>query len=310
MRLTPLVLACGVSAFAVVAPAHAQPATAQAEVLFRDGKRLISEGNITAACDAFEGSFKIDASPSTLMNLADCRERNQQYASAWAHFVETARLARMNPALQGLAAAAKERATTVEAKLSYLIVNVPDEARIAGLSITRDGITVDPIQWNRDIPIDGGTYKIEGKAPAYEPWTTTVTVGNAKDKQSVNVPRFREAEPRAATTVRTQRTRVSLAAGIVWIAGCAGVASGIGLEIMSRDSYYVATVSSDNARRHEMTDKANRQRDAAMIVGAVGAAAIGAGVYLWIRDRPTESRITVTPNATGESAGLTVQGSF
>lgn len=79
------------------APASAQPAQAQAEHLFREGKRLIAEGNIAAACDAFEGSYAKDPAVSTLLNLADCREKNQQYASAWGYFIEAGRKTRGKP---------------------------------------------------------------------------------------------------------------------------------------------------------------------------------------------------------------------
>ena len=71
-----------------VAPAHAQ--TADAETLFREGKRLMKKGEIAEACKRFEASEKLDPVSGTELNLADCLEKNHQTASAWAMFIKTA----------------------------------------------------------------------------------------------------------------------------------------------------------------------------------------------------------------------------
>lgn len=269
----------------------AQPTTAQAEILFREGKKLMAEGNVAAACEAFEGSYKKDAAVSTLMNLADCREKNQQYASAWTHFVEAARKSALDPALSGLTASAKERAASVEARLSYLIINVPDDSRVEGLVITRDGVVVDPVEWNRDIPIDGGTYVVEAKAPAYEAWSATVTIENAKDKESVNVPRFQEALGGTRTPISsgerpssfTGRRKLALGLGAL---GLAALGGGLAFELKSGGTYDDAKAAPTSDERRELTDQANGERDTAMIAGAVGVVALGASAYLWISGRP------------------------
>src|SRR5262245_59390034 len=76
--------------------AMAQEATI-AEQLFREGKRLLAEGRTEQACKAFEGSYRKDAAITTLLNLADCRERNGQNATAWGYFVEVERRTRAKP---------------------------------------------------------------------------------------------------------------------------------------------------------------------------------------------------------------------
>lgn len=301
--------------FLAATDASAQPATAQAEVLFREGKKLMQEGNIKAACDAFEGSYKKDPAVSALMNLADCREKNQQYASAWAHFVEAARQAMRDPSLSSLTATARERALALEAKLSFLIINVPDEARVEGLSITRNGVPVDPVEWNRDIPVDGGTYVVEGKAPAYEPWSTKVVVGNAKDKQSVNVPRFREALGGPSETAPqgdepsgfTGRRKLALGLGAVGVAALGG---GLAFEFKSGSTYDDAKAAVTNDERHELTDQANRQRRIGIAAAAIGAVALGAGAYLWFSGKPEHRGLALVPELGAGRAGLHVTASF
>ena len=44
---------------AVASPAHGQPAAAQAEVLFRNGKRLLKQGQVPEACASFDASQKL-----------------------------------------------------------------------------------------------------------------------------------------------------------------------------------------------------------------------------------------------------------
>src|SRR5215468_9695329 len=179
-------------ALGVLAPiaAHGQ-ASPQAEALFRDGKQLMKEGKLAEACAAFEGSERAEHNVATVLSLADCREKNRQYASAWALFLQADSQTRSDPAKAALNTTAKRRAHALESRMSYLTINVPDESRIPDLVVTRDGAPVDPAEWNRSIPADGGSHVIAGKAPGHESWSTTVTLQPESDKQAVEVPRFK-----------------------------------------------------------------------------------------------------------------------
>src|SRR5262245_28993804 len=79
---------------AAAAPASAQPAGAQAEALFRQGRELLAAGKVAEACTAFEESQKVDPAVTTLLNLASCREMNSQLATAWGLFIEAERQTR------------------------------------------------------------------------------------------------------------------------------------------------------------------------------------------------------------------------
>jgi hypothetical protein len=63
-------------------PARGQPAGVQAEVLFRDGRSLMTAGKVAEACAAFEQSQKLEPAVPTLINLAACREKLGQLATA------------------------------------------------------------------------------------------------------------------------------------------------------------------------------------------------------------------------------------
>lgn len=189
MRKPPLVMViCAVSWFAGAARAQIRP---EAEKLFRDGKALMKAGKFADACAMFEASEKAEHNVATVLSLADCREKNQQYASAWALFLQADSQTRSDPSKAMLNKTAESRALALESKLSYLTINVPDESRIPELVVTRDGAPVDPAEWNRSIPVDGGDHVIAGKAPGHESWSTKVTIKPEADKQSVEVPRFK-----------------------------------------------------------------------------------------------------------------------
>jgi len=70
----------------IASPTPARAQSAEAEVLFREGKRLMKEGKLAEACDKLEASDRLESSIGTLLNLADCREKNKQLVSAWLAF--------------------------------------------------------------------------------------------------------------------------------------------------------------------------------------------------------------------------------
>src|SRR3569833_2868202 len=114
-----------ISAFVILltvsATAHAQ--NAAAESLFNDGERMMKEGKLTEACQAFEGSNRSEARAGTLINIGLCREQNNQLASAWSAFKDA--LTRVkDPNKKQLAT---QHANAIEPRLSYLTISVPDE---------------------------------------------------------------------------------------------------------------------------------------------------------------------------------------
>ncbi|HVV86192.1 MAG TPA: hypothetical protein VHE35_24220 [Kofleriaceae bacterium] len=318
-------VAAGVIAVASAGAAIAQPAnslaSAQAEQLFNDGKRLMGEGRVAEACTAFEGSYRKDPAITTLLNLADCREKNHQLASAWGSFIDAERATRNDPAQAALNRTARDRAAGLEPRLSYLVINVPDDSRVDGMSITRDGATVDPAEWNRKIPIDGGTYKLEAKAPALEPWSTTVTVGAEHDQQSVDVPRFK-ALPAAATGGGDDDDRVDARATSRWTGkrkaavglGVVAVGAGVGavlLELSARSTYDDSKAEPDDARQHDLYDQANQRRLYAQLAGGAAVAALAGGVVLWIAGKPTDDRAAaIRPILGRDHLGVALAGHF
>ncbi|KAB2910863.1 MAG: hypothetical protein F9K40_01805 [Kofleriaceae bacterium] len=328
-----------VVAFGVATPAHAQPASVQAEQLFRQGKKLMGEGKIAEACKAFEGSYRKDEAVSTLLNLADCREKNKQYASAWGYFLDAERTTRGDASQATFNRTARERAKALEAKLSYLIINVPAESNIEGLAITRNGLPVDEAEWNTDIPVDGGDYVIEGKAPGYEAWSTKISVAESGDKESVNVPKFRQrptaptdktpddvvVRPRLDPTpdappVSSSRKTV----GKITIAGGGAlVLGGLAVGYMAQQKWseakdvcgadLVCDSAGERMTGQELVDAARFRGNLSTILTGAGIATVGVGVVLWVTAPKKESRrgsIAIMPSVSPEGVALAIGGAL
>src|SRR5678815_2379807 len=169
--------------------ALAQPTGAQAEVLFRQGRDLMAAGNIAEACSAFQESQKLQPAVTTLLNLAGCRERVGQIATAWGLFLDAARETRSatDAATKQFHSIAQTRAQKLEPRVSKLTINVPLKSQFEGLEIARDGDRIDAGLWNRALPVDGGTYKITARAPGANEWSTQITVAAETDTKTVEI---------------------------------------------------------------------------------------------------------------------------
>jgi len=146
----------------------------------------MTAGKYDQACAAFESSQKLDPATTTQLNLAACREKNGQLATAWGMFLEAERQTRSggdeNKQLHQIATT---KAAKLEPRLSTLTINA--DAKVTGLEVRRDTTVIDPLTYNQALPIDGGTYKITAKAPGKIEWSTTIKIENEKDAKTVTV---------------------------------------------------------------------------------------------------------------------------
>ena len=307
-------------------PAAAQ--NAEAELLFREGDKLMAAGEYGKACDSFEASNRIEPRAGTLIRLGDCRERNNQLASAWSAYSDALSRVR-DPKKREIAAA---RVAALEPRLSQLTISVSDEARVPGLVITRNGVNVDSAFWNRGAPVDGGEYVIAGRAPGHEEWSTKVTVAPEGGKVSVEVPRLEELQklkdPPPPPDDRTMfgddaiddpspitpRRKLALGVaggGIVVLVGAAIVGTGAkGLESDAQD-LCEQVICIDHAEANAMMDKARSRARLANIGYGISAAAGVAAAVLWFTGAPSRGdSLAIVPAIAPGTAGALVQGRF
>lgn len=316
--------------------AHAQPAKAQADLLFRRGMELRDAGKLAEACAAFDASQRIDPATETVLNQAHCRELNGQLATAWALFLDAARQTRSpaRKADQQMHATATERAARLEARLSTLRIAVPPASRIAGLEVMRDGDVLEPATWNKPVPIDGGTYRLTARAPGRAEWSSTVTVATERDARSVEIPVLRAAEPApvdAAPIARatpgaalssvpraTWSTRRKLAVGFAGggaLALAAGSALGVVAKQRQADAHALCPdpqLACDRAdRANELSRSGHNLASGANAAFGVAAAATAAAVILWVTGTPeSHPALAVVPIASPGQIAVTASGSF
>lgn len=317
-----------VAVISIVATASAQNA-AQAERLFAEAKTLFAEGKTREACEAWEASQRLDPSLGTLTNVANCREKAGDMATAWEAWISVERQTAGIGKYENLNNTAKSRAGALESRLSYLTINVPDEVRVEGLVVLRDGIQIDQGAWNRALPIDGGKHTISGRAPGHETWSTSVEMQPEGDKQSVEVPRFKAIRnpagggktvviDRTAPSMFTPKRKIAVgvaAGGVVAIAAGAflGVrARGLADDADQRCRPDNCTLADERAAEELSADAARNALFADVAFG-VGIAAIATGGVLWVTSKPAPGRpdkVTVTPHVAPSYAGVSAAVRF
>jgi hypothetical protein len=321
--------------------ALAQPAGAQAEVLFRQARELMAAGKVAEACSAFEESQKLEPALSTLLNLASCREQLGQFATAWGLFLDAARQTRSATDTTGqkLHEVAQGRARKLEPRVSRLTINVPAASQVDGLEITRGEDRVNAGLWNRALPVDGGTYTISARAPGANRWSTQVTVAAEHDSKTVEIPDLhnlpgdvarrdapapRTAKQEAAAardadtddevqTVVVRRRSRAVVPLVVGGGALALLGGGLGFELWAESRYDAAkSEMASQSHRDSLYDAANTRRYVGEVLAVTGLAAGGVAVWLYLRDRTLErgatagASVAVVPTATG----LALHGQF
>lgn len=238
--------------------AHAQAAPA-AEALFRDGRNLIKSGDLKGGCDKLAASEKLDSSVGTLLNLGDCREKLGQTATAWAAFRKAEAMAKRAGDDKKRHAEARRRADKLEKELSRIVIQVGKST--SGIVVKRDGEVVDSAIFNTPIPVDPGAHVIVAEAPNYKPFKIEVSIGKG-GKRYVVVPSL-ERIPDTATPPVVIRD-VPPAAETVVVAPA---------------PRYVTV--------HETWSGA---RKGAVVLGVLGAAALGGGIYFGMRADDLQSQ--------------------
>lgn len=204
---------------------------ARAQALFDQGLAAARNGQLAKACPLFRASNDVEPRTGTLLNLGTCYEKNWQTASAWATYREAETLAHRE-ARPELAEQARQKVAQLEPRLVRLTVQVPPASRVPGLVVQRDGVALQPAEYDVPIPIDPGEHKLLAQAPNHETWEQSLVMTQVS--RSVGVPVLaRGKKPSWWTTGR------KVGVGV----GAAGVASLIGgtvLALYANSKYQIA----------------------------------------------------------------------
>lgn len=177
-------------AMVTVRQAWAEPSAsdrALATELFKQGRALMLQKKPNEACPKLEESQRLDPGGGTLLNVAMCHELIGKTATAWAEFAEAAAIAQRD-GRSDREKLALERAAALEPTLIRLVIEVPPDAEVPDLVITRNGSAIARTAWSTAMPLDPGDYTIQANAPSRSGWTTVVRLATAGSKLVVSIP--------------------------------------------------------------------------------------------------------------------------
>jgi serine/threonine-protein kinase len=147
----------------------------------------MSQGRTAEACPKFEESHRLDPSGGTILNLALCHEQQGLLARSWSEFHEAIAFAGRD-GRSDREQVAEKYIRGLEPRLSRLTIVVPENVRVDGLRIERDGRELGEVSWSIAMPVDGGEHIVRASAPGKMPFTTTFVVGAESDARTVDVP--------------------------------------------------------------------------------------------------------------------------
>ena len=302
---------------------------ATAEVLFHEGRDLMNEGNLAAACPKLEESFHIDASSGTLINVALCHEKQGRIAKAWGEYLEVGRIAKAQ-GKQARAEEAAKRANELAPKVPRIRINVAKSTE--GLVVLRDGDVVGPGALGSHLPFDPGTHVIAARAEGHVEWKTSITIGIG-EKRDVEVPPLeplpvevtpKVAPPEPAKVMQppskpqpvTPELPRSSSRGYwtvgVAAAAVASLAVGTAFGFVALSSYHAAESacpSHKGCAPSVADDYSHAQRDAWISTVALGVGIVGAGIttFLLVSAPSSEKPARVTTSIGLGTASLTVR---
>jgi hypothetical protein len=137
-----------------VVPAAAQSNVAIAEKLFREAQDAMKGGRFPEACAKFAESNRADPQLGTLLNLADCHEKEGKPASAWTTYTTLADLA-AQVGDNKRADYAKKRATALEPSLPQLALHA---GGVKVLDVRLDEQPISLAALATTIPVDPGKH--------------------------------------------------------------------------------------------------------------------------------------------------------
>jgi len=181
-NVAPLTL---VATLLMVSPrAVAEPSTSEraiAEQLFARARAQLDANEVSAACETFAESQRLDPGTGTALNLAACHQQEGKLASAWVEFRDAIaalhrenRPDRLRFALDHLA--------ELQPKLAFLTLMVPESPRGHAPVVRLDGRELGPPAWSVAIPVDAGWHEAVAQSAGGGLWRATVKVRNGEHR--------------------------------------------------------------------------------------------------------------------------------
>jgi len=199
MRLSPFWMAAAISFVAAGATA-AGPT--DAELLFREARKLAVARDWAAACPKFAESERLDPAPGTLLNLADCEEHFGTLVSAREHFALAAAGFRQKDKGRAVALA---RVAALDARIAHLTLRLAPSVPPTAV-VRKAGVVVDPATLGQPVPADPGSLDVVVSLTGHADRKYTLTLGdgaNVQQELDLGVPDAPPPRPEEAAHLAT-----------------------------------------------------------------------------------------------------------
>ncbi len=265
--------------------------SAEADALFLEGRALLQQGKHAEACAKLTRSNRIAPAVGTLINLGFCSEQLGRMLSAMEAYSEAEILARRAGDIKR-ATFALERIADVSPRMMKLKIRV-SEPDTPGLVVQRNKVAVPRTDFGVPVPIDPDEIVLTATAPGRAPWSLDLHARGEGATLDVLVPPLDAVQPRTQDAEGVRITTKRAGAIALGAVGLTAVASAVvlGLTAKSRydDSLAFCDPSGCDARAVDAQRSAAAQGNVATLVGALGLAALGGGVYFWLTGAPATS---------------------
>ncbi len=151
---TQLLIIAGVSSVGAVDAWAADPVAAEA--LFQQGKQLVGEKKYAEACPKYDASYKLDPTLGTLLNLADCLEKEGRIATAWSTWGAAMEQAQRDKDSRSEYAA--ERRQALVPKLPKVVIRASN--MVAGVTVFWDNVELAPAALGVEMPTDSAEHML------------------------------------------------------------------------------------------------------------------------------------------------------
>lgn len=325
MRRTAICLAVLSCGLALATPELARADVATAEALFREGRMLLEQGELEAACAKLAESQAQDPSSGTLINLALCHEKQGKVATAWAEYEAAARLARYQDRADR-AMVAEQRAAQIEPRVPHM--RFGSSERVPGRKLTLNGSVIGEAALDSPLPLNPGHYELVISAPGFESRSVAFDIAEG-EQSSVLVPPLQPAkvlipaparQPTPPVRLVDDRPRERHGASPTLVAavlgtGTAVLATGIAFGAISAERYAHAErlcPSHRDCSPDAMHTRRTAETTAWIANFAIAGGLAGSAVGLWLAlRRPSGHEVArLSTEAVPGGGGLTLSRRF